>query len=133
MHPDVGIGHAHRAVRGVGEPGQRRGALAGRLVSKVVPPDELLPTARALAKEFIGKTAPVSVALIRQMLWRGLGMAHPMEAHRIESRAIYTQARSPDAKEGAQSFMEKRAPDFPERVSSGMPEFYPWWEDPRYS
>ena len=108
-------------------------ALEAGLVSAVVPQAGLLAEAQRLARDIADNAAPVSVALIRQMLWRGLGMAHPMEAHRIESRAIYTRARSPDAKEGAQSFLEKRAPDFPERVSDGMPEFYPWWEDPRYS
>jgi hypothetical protein len=75
-------------------------ALAGRLVSKVVPPEELLPTARALAKTFIDKTAPVSVALIRQMMWRMMGADDPMEAHKIDSRGIYARGRSEDVKEG---------------------------------
>ena len=69
-------------------------ALAGRLVSKVVPPDELLPTARALAREIAAKTAPVSVALIRQMMWRMLGADDPMEAHKVDSRGIYARGRS---------------------------------------
>ena len=83
-------------------------ALAGRLVSKVVPPDDLLPTARALAKEIAAKTAPVSVALIRQMMWRMLGADDPMEAHKIDSRGIYARGRSEDVKEGVVSFLEKR-------------------------
>ena len=62
-----------------------------------------------------------------------LGMAHPMEAHRIESRGIYTRARAADAGEGVRSFLEKRPPDFPDRVSTDMPDFYPWWSDPEYS
>ena len=66
-------------------------ALAGRLVSKVVPPDDLLPTARALAREIADNTAPVSVALIRQMMWRMLGADDPMEAHKIDSRGIYSR------------------------------------------
>jgi enoyl-CoA hydratase/carnithine racemase len=77
--------------------------------------------------------APVSVALVRQMLWRGLGMTHPMEAHRIESRGIYARSRTADAVEGVNSFLQKRAPDFPDRVSRDMPDFYPWWEEPLYS
>jgi hypothetical protein len=81
-------------------------ALAGRLVSKVVPPDDLLPTARALAKEFAAKTAPVSVALIRQMMWRMMGADDPMEAHKVDSRGIYARGRSEDVKEGVVSFLE---------------------------
>ena len=84
-------------------------ALAGRLVSKVVPPDELLPAARALAKEIAAKTAPVSVALIRQMMWRMLGADDPMEAHKVDSRGIYARGRSDDVKEGVVSFLEKRS------------------------
>ena len=83
-------------------------ALAGRLVSKVVPPDELLPTARALAREIADNTAPVSVALIRQMMWRMLGADDPMEAHKVDSRGIYARGRSADVKEGVVSFLEKR-------------------------
>ncbi|WP_035655472.1 crotonase/enoyl-CoA hydratase family protein, partial [Bradyrhizobium sp. STM 3809] len=83
-------------------------ALAGRLVSKVVPPDELLPTARALAREIADKTAPVSIALIRQMMWRMMGSDDPMEAHKVDSRGIYARGRSDDVKEGVVSFLEKR-------------------------
>ena len=104
-------------------------ALAGRLVSKVVPPDQLLPTARALAKEFAAKTAPVSVALIRQMMWRMLGADHPMEAHKIDTRGIVQMGQGPDAYEGVQSFLEKRKPAFTMRPSKDMPEFFPWWQD----
>ena len=93
-------------------------ALAGRLVSKVVPPDDLLPTARALAKEFAAKTAPVSVALIRQMMWRMMGADDPMEAHKVDSRGIYARGRSDDVKEGVVSFLEKRPAEFKNKVSS---------------
>ena len=93
-------------------------ALAGRLVSKVVPPDDLLPTARALAKEFAAKTAPVSVALIRQMMWRMMGADDPMEAHKVDSRGIYARGRSEDVKEGVVSFLEKRPAEFKNKVSS---------------
>ena len=90
-------------------------ALAGRLVSKVVAADELLPAARALARSFIDKTAPVSVALIRQMMWRMLGADDPMEAHKVDSRGIYARGRSDDVKEGVMSFLEKRPAAFKNR------------------
>ena len=107
-------------------------ALAGRLVSKVVPPDELLPTARALAKEIAAKTAPVSVALIRQMMWRMLGADDPMEAHKVDSRGIYARGRSADVREGVVSFLEKRPAVFKDKVSSDMPDYFPWWEEREY-
>jgi enoyl-CoA hydratase/carnithine racemase len=103
------------------------------LVSQVVAPEDLLPTAYSIAREIADNTAPVSVALMRQMAWRSLGMSHPMEAHRIESRGITTRGMSSDAKEGVSSFLEKRLPEFPCKVSSDMPDFFPWWEDPEYS
>ncbi len=108
-------------------------ALEGRLVKKVLPPEELLPVARALAREIADNTSPVSVALTRQMIWRGLGLSHPMEAHRIDSRGILSRGRSADAAEGVTSFLEKRPPRFPNRVSTDMPDYFPWWEDPRYN
>ena len=107
-------------------------ALAGRLVSKVVPADELLPAARALAREIAAKAAPVSVALIRQMMWRMLGADDPMEAHKVDSRGIYARGRSDDVKEGVMSFLEKRAPDFRNKVSSDMPDYFPWWDEREY-
>jgi enoyl-CoA hydratase/carnithine racemase len=107
-------------------------ALDGRLVSKVVPSDELLPAARALAREIATKTAPVSVALIRQMMWRMLGADDPMEAHKVDSRGIYARGRSEDVREGVMSFLEKRAPDFRNKVSSDMPDYFPWWDEREY-
>jgi enoyl-CoA hydratase/carnithine racemase len=107
-------------------------ALAGRLVSKVVAPDDLLPTARALAREIADKTAPVSVALIRQMMWRMLGADDPMEAHKIDSRGIYTRGRSDDVKEGVMSFLEKRPAKFKNKVSADMPDYFPWWDEREY-
>ena len=56
-----------------------------------------------------------------------------MEAHRIESRGICTRGQSADAKEGVQSFVEKRTPHFPGKVSTDMPDYFPWWEEPKYS
>lgn len=107
-------------------------ALAGGLVKQVVPGGELLPVATALAREIADNTAPVSVALTRQMLWRGLGFQHPMDAHKVDSRAILARGRSGDAKEGVVSFLEKRSPSYPDKVSADMPDFFPWWDEQRY-
>ena len=107
-------------------------ALAGRLVSTVVPADELLATARSLASEIAAKTAPVSVALIRQMMWRMLGADDPMEAHKVDSRGIYTRGRSEDVKEGVVAFLEKRPAQFKNKVSSDMPDYFPWWDERDY-
>jgi len=108
-------------------------ALDGRLVSEVVPPDQLLPRARAIAREIADNTAPISVALIRQMMWRGLGMDHPMEAHKVDSRGIYSRGASADVKEGVVSFLEKRPAKFPQAVSKDMPPYFPWWSERKYS
>lgn len=108
-------------------------AQAGGLVKEVLTADRLLARANELAREIADNTAPVSVALTRAMLWRGLGYAHPMDAHKVDSRAILSRGRSGDAKEGVTSFLEKRAPVYPDRVSRDMPDFVPWWEEQRYS
>jgi enoyl-CoA hydratase/carnithine racemase len=107
-------------------------ALDGRLVKQVVAPEELMNTARALAREIADNSAPVSVALTRQMLWRMLGADHPMEAHKVDSRSIYARGRMQDVKEGISSFLEKRPPVFTEKVSQDMPDFVPWWEPRPY-
>ena len=104
-------------------------ALEAGLVRSVHPPDELLPAAYALAREIVDNTSPVSVALARQMLWRMLGADHPMEAHKLDSRVINSRGQSADAVEGVTSFLEKRPARFPLRVSDGMPDLYPWWDD----
>jgi len=106
-------------------------ALEGKLVSRVVAPQELLPTARAIARSFIEKTSPVSVALIRQMLWRMLAAPHPMDAHRIDSKAMFHRGRSADVKEGIASFLEKRPPHFTDTVSGHLPDL-PWGDQPAY-
>ena len=107
-------------------------ALEGRLVKQVVAPDALMDTARALAREIADNSAPVSVALTRQMMWRMLGADHPMEAHKVDSRSIYARGRMQDVKEGISSFLEKRPPVFTEKVSQDMPDFVPWWEPRPY-
>ena len=106
-------------------------ALAGRLVSRVVSPEELLPTARAVAREIADNTSAMSVALTRQMLWKMLGADHPMEAHKVDSKAIYWMGRSPDAYEGVSAFLEKRPAKF-ELKPSAMPDFYPWWTERKF-
>ncbi|TGE01650.1 crotonase/enoyl-CoA hydratase family protein [Methylobacterium nonmethylotrophicum] len=102
-------------------------ALGSGLVRSLHDPEDLLPAARALAREIAQAASPVSVALARQMLWRMLGADHPMEAHRVESRLLAERGRSPDVKEGVTSFFEKRPPAFPGRVSADLPAAYPWW------
>jgi enoyl-CoA hydratase/carnithine racemase len=107
-------------------------ALAGRLVRSVHPASEVLDAARALAGE-ISEAAPVSVALARRMLWRMLGAAHPMDAHRADSRAMLARGQSDDAREGVTSFLEKREPRFTDKVSDGLPEIFPRREEPVFS
>jgi len=107
-------------------------ALDGKLVSRVVPADQLIETARTLAKEIAAKTAPVSVALIRQMMWRMMGADDPMEAHKIDSRGIYERGRSDDVKEGVSSFLEKRPAQFKNKVTADMPPYFPWWDEREY-
>ena len=107
-------------------------ALEAGLVSKLYKREELIPAARALAREIADHAAPVSVALTRQMLWQMLGANHPMEAHKIDSRAIFARGGSADAQEGVSSFLEKRPAKFTNRVSKDMPSFFPWSKEPRY-
>ena len=105
-------------------------ALAGGLIRSVHAPGDLLDAAHAIAREIADNTAPVSIALTRQMMWRMAGADHPMRAHQIDSRAIAARSVSGDAAEGVASFLEKRAPAFPDRVSAQMPGFFPWWQEP---
>jgi enoyl-CoA hydratase/carnithine racemase len=108
-------------------------ALAGGLVRSLHPSGDLLDAARELGREIAGNTAPVSVALARRMLWTMLGAAHPMEAHRADSRAMFARGQSADAREGVTSFLEKRPARFPDRVSDGLPEIFPGREEPAFS
>ena len=108
-------------------------AKEGGLIRSIHKPEELLNEARLIANEIIQSSSSVSVSLTRQMLWRMLGADHPMEAHKIDSRLIYELGRGEDVKEGVNSFLEKRSPDFPNKVSEDMPESYPWWDEKKFT
>jgi enoyl-CoA hydratase/carnithine racemase len=100
------------------------------LFSQVVSPEEVMPTAKKIAREIADNTSAVSTALARQMLWKSLGEHHPMSAHILESKSLEHMYTSEDVKEGVASFMENRPPKFQMKPSSDMPLFYPWWEEP---
>jgi len=104
-------------------------AHAAKLVSRVVPAEQVLPAALALAREIADNTSAVSVALARQLMWRMLGAASPLDAHRVDSKSIFWMGRSPDAYEGVSAFLEKRPAKFSMRPSTDMPPFYPWWKE----
>lgn len=108
-------------------------ALQERLVTAVYAPQELLPAARSIALDIAENTAPLSITLSRQMLWKMLGADHPMEAHKIDSRAIQALGKTTDAKEGVESFLEKRPPRFRNSPVKDLPDFYPWWQDRDFS
>nr|WP_298895368.1 crotonase/enoyl-CoA hydratase family protein [uncultured Altererythrobacter sp.] len=104
----------------------------GGLIKDIYSSGELMGAARELAREIADNTSAVSVAMTRAMMWRLPSGDHPMEAHKIDSRAIYRLSRGADAKEGIASFLEKRVPDYPAKVSEDMPDFYPWWDAAEY-
>ena len=108
-------------------------ALDRGLVRSLHAPDDLLPAARALAREIVDNAAPVSVALTRQLMWRMAGAEHPMIAHRADSRGIQARGASADSKEGVESFLQKRPPAFPDKVSDGLPDIWPGWAPPEFS
>jgi enoyl-CoA hydratase/carnithine racemase len=107
-------------------------ALNGRLVRSVHKPDDLLPAAYALAREIADNTAPVSIALTRQLIWRMAGASHPMQAHMADSRGIQARGAMADAKEGVLSFLEKRPPRYPDKVSADLPNIWEHWSGPRF-
>jgi enoyl-CoA hydratase/carnithine racemase len=107
-------------------------ALEGGLVRSLHPAGELLDAANAIAREIAESTAPVSVALARQLMWRLLGAEHPMLAHRADSRGMFSRGQSADAVEGVTAFLEKRPADFPDRVSEGLPDIMPGWRAPQF-
>jgi len=100
-------------------------ALEGGLVRSLHAPDELLPAARAKAKELIADSAPVSVAVNRALLWQMSSAPHPMDAHQAESIYIMDRASSADTVEGAAAFLEKRPAAFPGKVSEDLPPGFP--------
>jgi enoyl-CoA hydratase/carnithine racemase len=106
--------------------------LEGGLLRSLHPGAELLDAARAIAREIAENTAPVSVALARQLMWRMLGAEHPMLAHRADSRGMVARGQSADAVEGITAFLEKRPARFPDRVSDGLPEIMPGWRTPEF-
>jgi len=108
-------------------------AMEGGLLRSLHEPEDLFVEARKIAAEIADNTSAVSITLVRHMMWKMLGADHPMEAHKIDSRGIYHRGKSPDSKEGVVSFLEKRPADFPGKVSTDMPEFFPWWEAREFS
>ena len=107
-------------------------AYEGGLLNYVVEPEELIPKARAIAKEIVENTAPVSVAITRQLIWGMAGTEHPMQAHRVESKGFHWAGSQPDVVEGIMAFLEKRPPNYTMSVKDGMPPFYPWIEEPDF-
>jgi enoyl-CoA hydratase/carnithine racemase len=128
----VGISRAMEWVA-TGRVFDAREAVDGGLARSIHAPGELLDAAYALAREIADHTAPVSVALARRLMWRMLGAAHPMDAHRADSRAMFSRGQSADAVEGVTSFLEKRPAVFPDRVSDGLPDVFPDWAEPPFS
>lgn len=122
----VGMGQAQEWVM-TGRVFDAAEALRGGLVRSVHAPDDLLPAARALAREIADNTAAVSVAYNRNLLWKMAGADHPMEAHKLDSPGMRALGAAPDAKEGVASFLEKRQPKFTDSAAADMPTFYPWW------
>ncbi|MFZ5755678.1 MAG: crotonase/enoyl-CoA hydratase family protein [Pseudomonadota bacterium] len=107
-------------------------ALKGGLVRSLHKPDELLAAATALAREIADNTSAISVAVARQLLWNMAGTDHPVYANMYESRGLYYAGRSPDAMEGVMSFLQKRQPAYPGKVSKDLPPGFPWWQEPEY-
>ncbi|RDI28079.1 enoyl-CoA hydratase [Rhodococcus sp. AG1013] len=99
-------------------------ALERGLVREVVPADRVLARAIEVARELVAGTAPVSVALTRQLMWRMLGAESPEVAHRADSQAIYVRGASGDVREGVGAFLAKREPVFPDRISEGLPDLF---------
>ena len=127
----VGISRAMEWVS-TGRVFDAREGLEGGLIRSLHPKEELLGAARALGREIADNTAPVSVALARQLMWRMLGAEHPMFAHRADSRGMVARGQSADAVEGVTSFLEKRPAVFTDKVSEGLPDVMPGWQTPEF-
>jgi enoyl-CoA hydratase/carnithine racemase len=101
------------------------------LFNYVVPQETVVDKAMAIAKEIAENTSAVSVAISKALLWHGLAEEDPQSVHLIDSRCFYWMGRQKDSYEGVQSFLEKRSPEFTMKVSTDMPDFYPWWKEPK--
>jgi len=101
------------------------------LFNYILPADQVLPKALELAQEIAASTSATSVALAKAMIWHGLGETEPQSVHLIDSRVFYWAGKQPDAAEGIQSFLEKRPPEFKMSPTKDMPDFYPWWKEPK--
>jgi enoyl-CoA hydratase/carnithine racemase len=99
------------------------------LIQYICEPDQLLLKANEIAREIADNTSALSVAVSRQLLWKGLGYDHPMESHKADSKAIFTLGQGADAAEGVTSFLEKRPASYPLTVPKDLPEWFPWWEE----
>jgi enoyl-CoA hydratase/carnithine racemase len=106
--------------------------LSTGLLRSLHEPDQLLPAARTLAQEFVDNASAVSIAMVRQMMWRMLGAPHPIDAHEVDTAGIAALGKSADAREGIGAFLQKRKPNFTDRVSHDMPAFFPWWQDRKF-
>ena len=107
-------------------------ALEAGLLRSIHPADQLLDAAHAIAEQIVQNTAPVSVALTRQLMWQMLGSEHPMQAHEIESAGLVHTGSGPDSAEGVKAFLEKRPPEWSLRPSADLPDWYPWRPEPSY-
>ena len=101
------------------------------LFNHVVPQEKVLDKAMTIAREIAGNTSAISVALSKALLWHGQGEGDPQSVHLIDSRCFFWMGHQKDSYEGVQSFLEKRPPKFPMKVSTDLPNFYPWWKEPK--
>ena len=99
-------------------------ALEFGIVSRVVPNDKLMDTAKEIAEEIL-LCAPVSVALTKRMLYQFLTESDIDKAERINHQYFGWTGAQPDAREGVVSFLEKRKPVWKMKVPGDLPEFFP--------